>query len=384
MRKALALILAAILFLDAVCLGVIFFSDAKQLPYKKEDEDEIFKRASVVAVGNNIIGDEILRQASSRSNSTGYDFAFLYENTAQDIEEADEAIITHEGVFSSQHNVSGYPLYNAPADLGKELKKTGFDTVSIATNHILDYGEQGLVNTCTFLKDEIGLNPVGAYTSRADTTVPVIRNVNGIKIAYIAFTQSTNEHSLPENSDAYLLLSQYESKISEMINEAKAKADFVIVCAHWGDEYGEEITAEQENTAKKLGDWGADVIIGTHPHELQKIEYITNSDGTQTLVAYSLGNFVSGQEKGELLLGGMLKFDLVKNTSSGEVSVENVNMEGVVTHYGVDMSKIRLYKLSEYTQALADVHGVKARTEDFSLKYLKKLFEDRIDNEFTR
>ena len=79
-----------------------------------------------------------------------------------------------------------------------------------------------------------------------------------------------------------------------------------------------------------------------------------------------------------------MKFDLVKNVTSGEVSLENVGIEGIVTHYGVDMTKIRLYKLSDYTQALADVHGIKAKNDEFSLKYLKKMIGDRIDSEFLR
>lgn len=386
MRKALASVLAAIMFLDVICLGVILVYNAggKSGKSAKEGTQDIFERASVIATGNNIIGEEMDNQAAARSNSGGYDFDFVYENIADEISAADEAIITQEAVISKDHNVSGYPLYNAPTQLGDELKSVGFDTINTATNHILDYGEQGLLNTYDYLKNEKKLNVIGIFEDKTAAATPVIRNVNGIKIAYVAFTQSTNGNSLPENSQAYLLLSEYEDKIAEMISSAKAKADFVIVCAHWGDEYGAQITTEQETLAKKLGEWGADVVIGTHPHELQKAEYIENADGSKTLVAYSLGNLVSTQTKGELMLGGLLKFDVVKNKVTGEVTLENVGISGVVTHYGVDMTKIRIYRLEDYTQELASVHGVKERTPDFSLNYLKDLLKDRIDSEFLR
>ena len=385
MRRIMSIMLAAILFLDVVCLGVLFFTRDTQ-PEKKGAADGIFERASILAVGNNLISDQILSQAAARSNTGGYDFTFLYENVADEIEEADLSVITNESVISSEHAVTGtYPLYNAPPELADAFVKAGFGMVNLATNHALDYGEQGLVNTIEYLRQEKNLGVIGAVTDKEYAKTPVIRRVNGIRLAFVAFTDPDRDRALPENSRAFLMISDYEDMIYEAVTSAKQQADFVIVLPHWGTEYGSEVTQAQRTLAKKLGEWGADVVIGTNPHELQEIEYIQNTDGSRTLVAYSLGNFVSSQETGELLLGGMLKFEVVRNTQSGDVSLENVSLSGVVTHYGINTSKVRLYKLSEYTDELADVHGVdRKRTPDFSVKYLKKLLSERISSEFLR
>lgn len=385
MRRIMSIMLAAILFLDVVCLGVLFFTRETR-PEKKGAADEIFERASILAVGNNLISEQILSQAAARSNTGGYDFSFLYENVADEIEEADLSVVTNESVISSEHAVTGtYPLYNAPPELADAFVKAGFGMVNLATNHALDYGEQGLVNTIDYLRQEKNLGVIGAVTDKEYAKAPVIRRVNGIRLAFVAFTDPDRDRALPENSRAFLMISDYEDMIYEAVTSAKQQADFVIVFPHWGNEYGSEVTQAQRTLAKKLGDWGADVVIGTNPHELQEIEYIQNTDGSETLVAYSLGNFVSSQEKGELLLGGMLKFEVVKNTQSGDISLENVSLSGVVTHYGINTSKVRLYKLSEYTDDLAQVHGVdRKRTPDFSVKYLKKLLGERISSAFLR
>ena len=124
------------------------------------------------------------------------------------------------------------------------------------------------------------------------------------------------------------------------------------------------------------------MIIGSHPHVLQPVEYITNEDGSRTLVAYSLGNFISNQGKPECILGGILTFDIVKNTEKYNVTIENVKVYGVVTHYGMNLSKIRLYLLSDYTNDIASKHGLCESVDGFSVRYLNNLLESAIDKEF--
>ena len=383
MRRALAVFLAAVLFLDIICLGVIFFTRDTSSNRKKAD-DGIFERAVIMAAGNNMISDKIIEQAAAGNAPGNYNFDPVYENIADELSRADAAVITQESVISPEHPVSGpYPLYNSPAKIADELKKLGFNIINIATNHALDYGEQGLLNTIDCLKNTERLGVIGAVADKEYASAPIIRNIKGIKVAFIAFTDPIPQKSLPEDSPAYLCVSSDESLIYDAVASAKRQADFVVVCAHWGKEYGADVTPEQRAMAKKLGEWGADVVIGTNPHELQEMEYIDNTDGSRTLVAYSLGNFVSTQTNGELLLGGLLSFELVRNTETGAVTLENPKMKGVVTHYGIDASNTRLYMLSDYTSELANVHAVdRSRTPDFSLRYLKKLMSERISSEF--
>ena len=289
-------------------------------------------------------------------------------------------------MISSEHPVSGsYPLFNAPYQVADELKRIGFNVINIATNHALDYGEQGLLNTIEFLKNTEKVSAVGAVSDKTEAAQPVYRTVKGIKIGFVAFTDPVGDKSLPEDSPAYLCSSADESMIYDAVSTAKQEADFVIVCPHWGNDYGKDVTPEQRAMAKKLAEWGADAVIGTNPHELQEMEIIDNTDGSTTLVAYSLGNFSYPAEKGEQLLGGLLSFELVRNTGTNSVTLENIRMRGVVTHYGMDMSNVRLYMLDEYTNELANVHAVsRENTPDFGLRYLKKLLSDRIDGKFLR
>ena len=209
-----------------------------------------------------------------------------------------------------------------------------------------------------------------------------MNEVNGVKIAYLGFTDSTNGLSLPDDSEVILVRAKDESLIQQRIIAAKKKADVVIVSAHWGNEYTHEPTDYQRELAGKIASWGADVIIGTHPHVIQPVEYITNSDGRQTLVAYSLGNFISAQNRGPRMLGGMLDFEVVKNNATGEITLENVKFSGVVTHYGYGCTNIRVYPLEDYTQELASKHGVISKTSDFSLQYLYDILNDVIDKQF--
>ena len=209
-----------------------------------------------------------------------------------------------------------------------------------------------------------------------------MNEVNGVKIAYVGFTEQTNGLKLPSDTDVILMTSNDETRLMQRVMAADAIADFVVVNAHWGVEYTHEPNETQKNLAKKLGEWGADVIIGTHPHVIQPVEFINNPDGSKTLVAYSLGNFISAQNTGTRMLGGMLNFELVKNNTTGETTVENVVFEGTVTHYGYGMSNVRVYPLDEYTDDLASKHGVISKTPSFSKDYLYGIVEDVVDAEF--
>ena len=166
MRRALAVFLAAVLFLDIICLGVIFFTRDTSGRGKKND-DGIFERAVIMAAGNNMISDKIIEQAAAGNAPGNYNFDPVYENIADELSRADAAVITQESVISPEHPVSGtYPLYNSPAKIADELKKLGFNIINIATNHALDYGEQGLLNTIDCLKNTERLGVIGAVADK--------------------------------------------------------------------------------------------------------------------------------------------------------------------------------------------------------------------------
>lgn len=389
--------LAVVIVLDLIALSVMFFTRNDERPPVKADvpvgttsgetvpettQQELFSRLSFVAVGDNLIHDTVYEQAKARS-STGYDFTDAYERIAHLIEEPDIAILNQETVISREHNVSSYPMFNSPVEVGEEMLEIGFDVFNIATNHSIDCGEKGLISTINFWKEKNAIT-TGAYLSGDDFANIPMHEVNGVKVAYLGLTESTNGLSLPDDTEVVLVLASEESRIQQRIMQAKQMADIVVVNAHWGNEYTHEPTENQRQLAEKMASWGADVIIGHHPHVIQPVEYIENADGRRTLVAYSLGNFISAQNRGPRMLGGMLNFEIVKNNTTGEITIENVEFSGVVTHYGYGCSNIRVYPLADYTEELASKHGVLSKTSDFSLQYLYDIVNEVIDKQFLK
>ncbi len=391
MKKRMSIFLAIIIVLDIIALGVIFLGKDSSRPdistglspnddTQTTQQAELLSKVSFVAVGDNLIHDTVYEQAAARS-SGGYDFTDAYERIAEYIEKPDVAILNQETIISTEHNVSSYPMFNSPVEVGEEMLEIGFDVFNIATNHSLDCGEKGLISAINFWKNKNAIT-CGAYLNAEDMSNIPTHEVNGVRIAYLGFTDSANGLSLPSDSDVILVRAADESLLQQRIIKAKEIADVVIVSAHWGNEYTHEPTDSQRELAEKLAMWGADVIIGTHPHVIQPVEYITNQDGRKTLVAYSLGNFISAQNRGPRMLGGMLNFEIVKNNTTGEVVLENVKFSGVVTHYGYGCSNIRVYPLEAYTEELASKHGVLSKTSDFSLRYLYDILNEVIDKQF--
>lgn len=387
----MAIFLAVVLVIDVIALGVMFFTrnsssldiSSNAVPGADPEttkQEELFSRVSFVAVGDNLIHAPIYNQARSRT-SNGYDFSYAYENFADRIAAPDVAILNQEVVISQEHNVSSYPQFNSPVELGDEMQKIGFDVFNIATNHSIDCGEKGLISHINFWKERNAVT-CGAYLNKEDYANIPMHEVNGAKIAYVGFTQSTNGLSLPEDSEVMLIQAKDETLLQTRIMDAKEIADIVIVNAHWGNEYTHEPTRDQRLLAEKLASWGADVIIGTHPHVIQPVEYIENPDGRRTLVAYSLGNFISAQNRGARMLGGVLNFDIVVNNANRSAAIENVKFSGVVTHYGYNYSNLRIYPLDSYTEELASKHGVLSHTSDFSLDYLYDIINSVIDKQF--
>ncbi|MBQ2903283.1 MAG: CapA family protein [Clostridia bacterium] len=398
MKKKMLAFLAVIIVLDIAALSVMFFTrDNERAPVNADapavgttssetvpgtTQPELFSRVSFVAVGDNLIHDTIYEQAAARS-STGYDFSDAYERIAHLIEEPDVAILNQETIISTEHNVSSYPMFNSPVELGDEMLEIGFDVFNIATNHSLDCGEKGLISAINYWKERKAIT-TGAYLNSDDYADIPLHEVNGVKIAYIGLTESTNGLSLPDDTEVILVLASEETRIQQRIAQAKQAADVVIVNAHWGNEYTHEPTGNQRQLAEKMASWGADIIIGHHPHVIQPVEYIQNEDGRKTLVAYSLGNFISAQNRGPRMLGGMLNFEIVKNNTTGRIEIENVKFSGVVTHYGHGCSNIRVYPLADYTEELASKHGVISKTSDFSLQYLHDIVNEVIDKQFLK
>ena len=264
-----------------------------------------------------------------------YDFKPVFEHVKPYLEEADLAIGNFETTVAGEdRGYTGYPLFNTPDEIVEAVEYAGFDSIVTANNHSLDMGAQGIERTVQML-NETGFDVVGTY-EEAPEARHVIKDVDGIKVAMLAFTESLNGMEGPyTDEEVHNMINVIsEDNLTAAIDAAKEDdPDIILTYMHWGPEYVEEPGDTQKHYAQFLADQGVDLIIGSHPHVLQRGENIESGDGEhEAFVAYSLGNFVSNQRLetiGEDFQpnedGVIMNFDIEKDMESGETTVADIN-----------------------------------------------------------
>ena len=334
--------------------------------------------ASVIAVGDNLYHQSLIDAGASEDGNWNYDK--IYTHITDAIKDADIRMIDQETVFTTDHDsVSSYPSFATPTEVGDAIVKAGFNVVESANNHIDDFGEGFLTDTLNFWKAKYpDVTLLGIHDSQEDADTVKIREVNGIKIAFLDYTYGTNVGGI-EGKD-YMIDMIRKEKITTMIQKAKQQADCIIFVAHWGTEDETMPNEYEKQWAAYLMEQGVNVIIGGHPHVLQPYGRISDGKGNETVVFYSLGNFVSTQQKLEELLGGMAKFTIQKTVENGKTSIQILTptVEPLVMHYNSDAGEFGPYMLSDYTEELASQNGVQKYIGDgvFTLDNLKKKFNE--------
>lgn len=259
----------------------------------KEEKEDAVRTARVVANGDILYHDVLY--TSARQADGSYDFNPYFTYVKDWIASADLAIGDYEGTISDQFPLAGYPLFNAPIETAQSMADLGYDVVDLAHNHILDSQLDGAINTKKIFND-LGLDTVGVYEKSREKDGILIKKVNGIKIAILAYAYGYNgmEANLTQAEYDRHMADLDEDKIKADLAEAEKKADVTIVMPQMGVEYALEPTAEQVDLYHKMIDWGADVIFGGHPHVAEPSETITK-DGDKKFIIYSMGNFISNQ-----------------------------------------------------------------------------------------
>ncbi|MBQ3049982.1 MAG: CapA family protein [Oscillospiraceae bacterium] len=338
-----------------------------------EDEPkEIYLSAKLSAVGDNLIHDTLYNQALRRTGGEYYNFLPVYDNVAELIKTADIAVVNQETPMSKSNPPSNYPMFNCPTDMAEQLVQLGFDVATIANNHMLDQGAAGLAETVELLRSVEGLSVAGAYLDSSEWENIAVVEANGIKFAFLSYTQSTNGIPLPKGKEGMIIFTSNEAAIKQQIELAKQQADVVVVSAHWGVEYTHTPGKEQKELAAKLAEFGADIVIGHHPHVIQPYEWI---DGT--LVIYSLGNFVSAQNKPETMIGAMFNIDVELEKVSGRVKISEPEIIPMITHYDAGNYNVRLYTLEQYSEELAAKHGiVLSHKKQFSVEFIRATLKE--------
>lgn len=269
---------------------------------------------TVAAIGDMLIHEPVYRDAQTEG---GYDFTPMLQQVKQYLQAPTVTIANQETMIGGEAlGLSTYPQFNSPFEVGDALKAVGVDAVTLANNHTLDRGEEAIRRAIEHW-ETIDMMYTGAYKDEEDQKhIRVQETEEGISLAYLSYTYGTNGIPTPVGQD-YLVNRIDREKIAEDMAVAKEKADAVIVSLHFGTENERMPNEEQKELAQYIADLGADVIIGHHPHVLQPVEWLTGKNGKQTLVAYSLGNFLSSQQEYYQRIGGMLQFS-IRKTSQGD------------------------------------------------------------------
>ncbi len=315
-------------------------------------------RIKFLAAGDNIIHENVYTDAKARAkDGQKYNFTDMYAGIADMVKSADLAFINQETpICGDEMTVSGYPNFNTPEAAGDALIELGFDIINMANNHMLDKKEAGYRNSLDYWHArESKVTMLGGYYDKADYENIRVVEKNGVSIAFISYTYSTNGMYLPAGSTMYIPYIN-EAEIVRMTKKADTLADLVFVVMHWGEENYFTLSSSQKSLANAITEAGADVILGMHPHVIQNMEWKTATDGSKTLVIYSLGNLISTQYDNMNLVGGIVTFDIVKD-KSGSITIENPIYNPTVTHYNKQRLGLQVYLMKDYTEELVALHG---------------------------
>lgn len=348
----------------------------------------------LAAVGDIMAYDSQLEAALDSATGV-YDFSSSFENVKDYLSAADLTVGTLETTLSGTDvgYAGNVKKWNAPEALAYNLSSVGFDILDTAETFSLQQGIQGLLSTIKNIR-AAGIDNVGTYYTqeeRDQSSGVVVKDINGIKIAFLAYTKGTNSIPVPDGYGysvnlAYNdYLDDYNDINSELIlgDIQAAKdlgADVIVTMMHWGDEFSTEVTSQQNELADLLFKNGVDIIIGSHPHVLQSMEKrtVTTTDGTQkeVFICYSLGNFISDLDKDHTLSSVILNINIDKDNKTGAISIGDVSYVPIYS-YDKGEGTTNRFTVLDIRKAIEDYDkGVEGSVDAATYAKLKAALED--------
>lgn len=309
------------------------------------DDNNHSTSISLIMAGDNLINDKLYNAAKKDDGS--YDFKSMYSYIKDIVKNYDLAYYNQETILGgSEIGVSSYPAFNSPYEVGDATIDTGFNLVSLATNHTLDRGEKAIINSLNYWNNKSNVLTSGSYLSNDDRNKINIKEVNNITYTMLNYTYGTNGIKVPEgkeylvniwpctgnNPDNDTKYQEYKEVVKKDILRVRDKVDLLIVAMHFGVEYTHVPTNYQIDMAEFLSSLGVDIIIGTHPHVIMPITYIND-----TLVIYSLGNFLSAQDTNNdynTTVGLLSSIKITKNIdkdNNSSIKLSDLNNELIYT-----------------------------------------------------
>ncbi len=347
-KVSLLFIISCLMIILGIFLEALNTSSPKEQPKPKkkkvvEKDTKKEYNASLIMVGDSLIHNTVYNDAKMPDGS--YDFKPMLENIKPIVKEYDLAYYNQETVLGGTSlGLSSYPRFNSPQEVGDAFIDTGFNVVSLATNHTMDRGEEGILSSVEYWKNKKDIVTAGSYSSFEERDKPHIFEKNGIKYAFLSYTTWTNGLNTPTGKE-YLNNVYSDELAAADIARVKDEADVILVAMHWGTEYSNGINEDQTRIANYLSNLGVDIIIGAHPHVIEPVEYIND-----TLVIYSLGNFISDQDTNDKLTGLMMSVNIKKIVDKDEKSVIIENPKAELIYTKSQSGRKRDFKVYTYKQ----------------------------------
>ena len=360
--KIIPVIIMLFIIISIICgifFGIKYIKNDHKLkinkPVIKEEEPKKYK-TNLIMVGDALIHGSVYRDANRLANYNGYDFKPQIKYIKEIVKDYDIAYYNQETILGGTTNglkLNDYPTFNSPQEVGDAMIDAGFNLVSLATNHTVDSGKTAVLNSREYWNKQENVQAVGSYSSeeeKKELETKVLTS-NGITYAMLNYTYGTN--GMPVNN-SYLVnvwptdlelnivssdtkYQAYKETVKKDIEAIRDKVDVLIVAMHWGVEYTHTPTEYEKDMANFLAENKVDIVIGTHPHVIQPVEWIDN-----TLVFYSLGNFISAQYQNQgtcsyykCMVGLMSSLDITKTVYKGKttIKVDNINNNLIYTYY---------------------------------------------------
>ena len=402
MRKIIVAILVMILVFT-VTFGTYYLikndkkvnenNTPKQVAEGKEEIEEV-KVPDDITINMTVTGDVLCHNTNFwdayDASTDSYDFSYVFEDIEKYFSSADIVVGTIETSFAGKEaGYSNYPTFNSPEELATDLKELGYDVMAMATNHCLDKGYKGLVSTIEEL-DKAGIKHIGTYKSEEDSKEILIQDVKGIKMAFLNYTYGTNGIPIPAGKEYSVNLIDKDKMKADIEKAKKLNADVICANMHWGEEYRQTATPEQEELADFLFQNGVDLILGSHTHVLEPMEKrtVTLADGTKKdgFVIYSLGNFMSGQNANYTRQSVILDIQLTKKGKDNTISIDSVKYTPIYMYNiyaGKSMNRFKIMDIEEeikkYDEGDATIGAQLYNTLVSELEHIYKVVGNEIE-----
>ncbi|MEO0288926.1 MAG: CapA family protein [candidate division WOR-3 bacterium] len=310
-RKIFLIVLIFIFLFQIVFIFKDYYIKKIDSRFRDLKKEIYFENFIIISTGDIFLHTSNIDDASVEEKK--YSFDYVFEDVKEFLKMADVTTCWFGGVVDTEPPFSGYPFFKSPLEILQTLKNSGFD-ILLRTNHVYDFGQEGLKRTNSFIND-LSLKQIGGYSTREESKKILMFKKGNIKIAFLSYTYGTNG-LIPRNNWEVNLIDF--DKIESDIEKSRKMADFVVVFFHYGNEYERRESQFQKKVAYFAASKGADLIIGSHPHVVQPLDSFLFDGGRKVYTIYSLGNFYCGQRKKYTNSGVVLKVFLEKSRRTQE------------------------------------------------------------------